>query len=170
MNTVSQKVPECPKFDDANANAEPKPDRTDPPLPANQQAAIALLLTGAHTGDVAAACGIDRRTLYRWRHQDPNFIRELRRQRAQLLDNVNDRFRYLLNNALSALELQVADPYAPTSHRAAKTLLALARIGQPTTPRPRASNQSAIRNPQSAIGSAPILPTPTTPDYTPAQT
>jgi hypothetical protein len=145
MNPMSQNVPKCPKFDSANANPTAAAlDLVEPPLPANQQAAIALLLTGANNGDVAAACGVDRRTLYRWRHRDPNFIRELRRQRAELLDNANDRFRYLLSNALSALELQVADPYAPTSHRAAKTLLALARIGQPAAPRPRASNQSAI--------------------------
>src|SRR6266576_2518557 len=145
MNTMSQNVPKCPKFSNGNANAAP--DLVEPPLPANQQTAIALLLTGAHNGDVAAAVGIDRRTLYRWRHRDPNFIRELRRQRAELLDNANDRFRYLLSNALNALELQVADPYAPTSHRAAKTLLSLARIGQPATSRRRPSNQSAIRNP-----------------------
>src|SRR5438874_85148 len=110
MNTMSQNVPKCPKFDSANAN--PTATDLDPPLPPNQQTAIALLLTGAHNGDVAAAVGIDRRTLYRWRYRDPQFIRELRRQRAQALDNANDRLRHLLNNALNALEIQVNDPYA----------------------------------------------------------
>src|SRR5690242_18040887 len=113
MNAMSQNVPECPNFSNANANPNPNPNPNpadlDPPLPPDQQTAIALLLTGAPTGHVAAAIGIDRRTLYRWRHDDPCFIRELRRQRAELLDNANDRFRYLLNNALNALELQVAD-------------------------------------------------------------
>jgi hypothetical protein len=143
MNDMSQNVPECPKFDNAipapatPAAPAPAPDpAVEPSLPPNQQAAIALLLTGAHTGDVAAAIGIDRRTLYRWRYGDPQFIRELRRQRAQALDNANDRLRHLLNSALNILELQVTDPYAPTSHRAAKTLLALARVGHPTQRRP----------------------------------
>ena len=148
MNTMSQNVPECPKFHDANPAvtspaAPAAPPDSDPPLPPNQQAAIALLLTGAHTGDVAAAIDIDRRTLYRWRYHDPQFIRELRRQRAQALDNANDRLRHLLTNALSALEVQVNDPYAPTSHRAAKTLLSLARIGHPAQRRPGRSSTPA---------------------------
>ena len=158
MNAMSQNVPECPNSSNANANPSPNltaPADLDPPLPPDQQTAIALLLTGAPTGRVADALRIDRRTLYRWRHHDPRFIRELRRQRAELLDNANDRFRWLLDNALKALELQVADPYAPTSHRAAKSLLTLARIGQPAISRRRRSDQSAIRNPQSAISGTP---------------
>ena len=131
---MSQNVPECPNFSNANAV---NPAEPDPPLPDNQQRAIALLLSGVHTGDVAAAVGVDRRTLYRWRHHDPRFIRALRHQRAELLDTANDRLRNLLDAALNTLQLQLADPYTPTSHRAAKTLLSLARIGQPAAPRPR---------------------------------
>src|SRR5947207_2223480 len=99
MNAMSQNVPECPNSSNANANPSPNltaPADLDPPLPPDQQTAIALLLTGAPTGRVADALRIDRRTLYRWRHHDPRFIRELRRQRAELLDNANDRFRWLL--------------------------------------------------------------------------
>src|SRR5436190_20052439 len=141
---MSQNVPECPKSDVA-IPAEPDPDA---PLPPEQQTAIVLLLTGAGMSDVAAVVGVDRRTLYRWRHYDARFIRALRRQRAELLDTVNDRFRHMLDAALDTLQRHLADPYTPTSHRAAKTLLALARIGQPSTPARRP--QSAIRNRQSA--------------------
>ena len=171
---MSQNVPECPNSDNANARPNPAVEPAnpaaahrdpDPPLPANQQSAIALLLSGVHTGDVAAAVGVDRRTLYRWRHHDPRFIRALRHQRAELLDTANDRLRNLLDAALNTLQLQLADPYTPTSHRAAKTLLSLARIGEPAPRRRSTPSQSAIRNSQSAI-----LPTPTAPDYTPAQT
>jgi hypothetical protein len=154
---MSQNVPECPNSDDAI-------------LTPDQQIAIALLVTGAPAGDVAASIGVDRRTLYRCRHHDPNFIRALRRQRAELLDNVHDRFHLLLVNALDALKGQLADPYAPTSHRAAKTVLTLAKVGQPMPPRRPTQSQTANRKLQIDKPTPQILPTPTNPDYTPPKT
>jgi len=99
-----------------------------------QLTAIDLLLFGVKFAQIAAQLHIDVRTLYNWRTQNPLFRAELQRRREDLLAHASDRFRSLLDSSLDTLERQVADRYAPTAHRAAKTLLSLARIGDYLSP------------------------------------
>ena len=119
MNTdsTSQKFPEFPKSDDDNAQ-----------LSDAQLLALDMLLTGATFCAVARALNIDRRTLYNWRHHDPDFGAALARRRQDLFDSAADRFRNTLTSALDTLEKQTKDPYTPTSHRAAKTILSLSQL------------------------------------------
>jgi hypothetical protein len=119
---------------------------TDPPLlpdlPQRQQLALDLLLTGATDTSIAAAVGVTRRTVYTWRTADHLFSAHLQRRRQDLFDQNADRLRCMLSAALDTLDRQVKDPYNPTSHRAARTLLLLSRLGNHliAIPRPTASN------------------------------
>src|SRR4051812_14101292 len=56
---MSQNVPKCPIPSGA--------------LSPKQCLAIDLLILGKTSGDIARAIETDRRTLYRWRHDDPDF-------------------------------------------------------------------------------------------------
>jgi hypothetical protein len=139
---MPQNAPECPILEKASAHATPPQPLPSPPpadnddldLPPDQLLVIDLLLTGGTLTQVAEAARIDRKTLYRWRHHDPRFQQFLERRRRELFDAAADRFRSLLDGALSTLSQQIHDPYAPTSHRAAKTLLTLAHLTRPTPP------------------------------------
>jgi len=114
----------------ATLSSAPTPAPDDFDLPETQLMAIELMLTGARDCDIAPVLKISTRTLYRWRRENPRFIRLLERCRRDLVDNAADRFRALLDRALDVLEKHVKDPYATTAHRAAKTLLALGAIGR----------------------------------------
>lgn len=116
---MSQNVPKCLTFDDS---CEVLSDR--------QRAALELLLSGASDTDVANAAAVSRRTIYRWRVLDKYFRDELERCRHELFQSTTDRLRATLSNAVGVLDRQARDVYAPTAHRAARTLLTLARIGQ----------------------------------------
>lgn len=124
--SMSQNVSECPTSAAAAETECPKVGH----LPARQQAAIELILTGATDTAVAEALSVNRRTVHRWRVLDERFRSELDRRRREVFDTANDRLRSMLVTALDRLEKQVRDRYDPTSHRAAKTLLTLARVGQ----------------------------------------
>jgi hypothetical protein len=126
-----------------------------PDLSPRQLAAIDLLLTGASDTDVAAALGINRKTLYRWRVHDPAFRAVLDAHRRAAYDHAADRLRAMLSIALDLLQRQLNDPYAPTALRAARAILGLASLGQatrppipepePRTPRPKTAMNPALR-------------------------
>src|SRR4051812_797801 len=78
-SAMSQNVPECP-----NENRDV--DRlgfTD-----RQRLALDLILQGKSLSKVAKCIGIDRRTLFRWRHHDRDFIAELNRRRELQWDGL----------------------------------------------------------------------------------
>jgi hypothetical protein len=74
--------------------------------------------------------GVSRRTIYTWRVLHRPFREELERLRRELFESAMDRLRATLCNAVVVLDQQARDVYAPTAHRAARTLLMLTRIGQ----------------------------------------
>lgn len=149
---IPQNSPEFPTFEEAQDDNTHATDEFDS-VSDRQRCAIELILTGASYSKVAQTLGIDRKTLYFWRMRDPQFRGLLQRRRTETYDCTTDRFRALLSTSLDALEKQVNDRYAPTSLRAARTMLAMARIGQAvaTTPdrnEPAADNSRHRPEPQ----------------------
>jgi len=107
----------------------------DPNLTDRQHAALDLIAAGLTLSNVAVQLRIDRKTLYNWRKTNPQFRAALESRRRELTDAASERFSELLDRALDILEKQLNNNYAPTAHRAARTLLVLARLGSlpPTT-------------------------------------
>jgi hypothetical protein len=95
-----------------------------------QKAALSMILTGATDTKVAKTIGANRKTIYRWRVQDPVFREALEEGRRKHFEHAADQMRGLLEEALKTLGRQVRDIYDPTAHRAARTLLSLARVGR----------------------------------------
>ena len=62
--------------------------------------------------------------------KDEDFRAQLRHRRRLLMDSASNNLLSKLSNAVSVLDRQARDIYAPTAHRAARTLLTLARIDQ----------------------------------------
>jgi hypothetical protein len=104
-------------------------------LDERQRVALELMLTGATLTAVANAVSIGRKTLYRWRTEDPAFQAELHRRRHEILDSSVDRFRSVLGKSLDLLEKQIRDPYATTALRAARTLLVISGVSRLAVPR-----------------------------------
>jgi hypothetical protein len=85
-----------------------KPDRIGlPALSVEQENAIDLLLTGKPDAEVAAALGVTRQTVCRWRGHHPVFRAELNRRRKALTAAHLDRLRTLVPKAIAALERAV---------------------------------------------------------------
>jgi hypothetical protein len=116
-----RKCPKCPT---------PSTSDTPPDLTEKQLAALDLLLTGATDLAVAKALDISPRTLYRWRNHHPAFRAELAQRRQCFYESTLDRFLVTLSRSLDTLDHQVTDRYAPTAHRASRTILAMSRLGQ----------------------------------------
>jgi hypothetical protein len=127
-NATSQNVPDCPAA--ASENRDPKSASDGPAeLSERQLAALELILSGDSDSAVAQAISVNRRTIYRWRREDSAFGAELQRRRQELYARETDRMRSMLGEALTTLHRQVKNTYAPTAHRAARTLLSLSRMG-----------------------------------------
>jgi hypothetical protein len=77
------------------------------PLSIAQKNAIDQLITGATDGDVAAAVGVDRSTVWQWRHTHPLFQAELERARAEVYGAPQERLRSCLMKAVSNLAAAV---------------------------------------------------------------
>ena len=103
-------------------------------LSPQQSLAIALLLKGVPLGKVAEKVQVHPGTLYRWRHEDPDFIAELSRRRAALWDECVDEFRGLLRPAIGVMTELVAARYDPMRFRAATTILRLANVSSAIRP------------------------------------
>jgi hypothetical protein len=90
----------------------------------NQRAAIELLILGRKTGEVATAIGIDRKTLYNWRHEKI-FREELNRRRAELWSSAGQRLAAMVHPSLDVLEAHLGDRYEGNRFRAASAVLRL---------------------------------------------
>ena len=102
-------------------------------LSERQFLAVELLLAGKCDSDVAAAVGVSRRTILRWRLEDLDMIAELRRRRRQLRSATADRLRNLLTPAVQVLADQLNDRYDRTRFRAAMEILRLVGVRQAIT-------------------------------------
>ena len=117
----------CSKLLTENREFGEKPD--DSGLSAIQWAALELMLGGTRDVAITRELHVCRRTLYSWRVENQEFKEELLRQRRLQFRRQMDRTRSLTDEALTTLEEQVQNPYEPTSHRAARTLLSLTKVG-----------------------------------------
>ena len=107
--------------------AEESRDAADTLSP-KQRHAIELLAAGKKVGQVVAESGVSRKTLYRWRHEDADFIAELKRRRRELMDGAADRLASLLPRAVKVLAIQLRDPYDRMSFNAATAILRMANV------------------------------------------
>jgi transposase-like protein len=93
-----------------------------------QRIAIERLMMGASFSKIAEELAIGRRTLFEWRHKDPNFVAELERRRRELWGDSADHLRALLPDAVEVLESFLRDTYDKNRFKAATTLLRLANV------------------------------------------
>lgn len=93
-----------------------------------QRIAIEMLMMGASFSKIADELRIARRTLFAWRHDDPDFIAELDRRRRELWGDSADHLRALLPDAVEVLESFLRDTYDKNRFKAATTLLRLANV------------------------------------------
>jgi Homeodomain-like domain len=77
------------------------------PLSIAQKNAIDRLITGATDAEVAAAVGVDRSTVWQWRHAHPLFQAELERARAEVYRAPQEKLRSCLMKAVSNLTAAV---------------------------------------------------------------
>ena len=118
-HATPQNVPECP-----NKKSDSRRRRFSD----RQRLALELILQGNSLSKVAKNIKINRRTLFRWRHQDQLFIAELTRRRQAQWDALPDKLRSLLDPAVDVLADQLNAIYEPTRFRAAIALLRMADV------------------------------------------
>jgi hypothetical protein len=116
-----------------------------------------LLLAGAGDTAVARELGVSRRTVYQWRVVDVRFRAAMQRRRRALYESAADRLRANLSAALDVLERHVRDPYAPTALRAARAMLALARVGKAAADVGEDENRDTAVNAGDAAPVAPVV-------------
>jgi hypothetical protein len=62
-----------------------------------------MMLAGKTDGEVAAAVGVSRQTVWEWRHRHPAFIAEVNRRRKEVWEAASERLRGLLTRAVEVL-------------------------------------------------------------------
>jgi Helix-turn-helix of insertion element transposase len=70
------------------------------PLSVEQLNAIPLLCTGATDAEVASTVGVQRETIWRWRHEHPDFMGQLEMARQQFMSGSVDKLRAALPKAV----------------------------------------------------------------------
>jgi hypothetical protein len=124
---TSQTFPNFPTSDNSVGSS---PDAPDDSLSDPQRTAINLLLLGLSDTAVAKQLSVTRRTIYNWKYTDSHFRTELQRRRDEACDATLAQFLNGIQVSLDTLTKQAAHPYPPVSHRAARTILTLSRVGQ----------------------------------------
>ena len=92
MPTIAAKGPEMP-----------------PLLSEKQLQAITLLIAGKSVTDTAIAITVDRRTLQRWRSNNPHFQAEYNRQRTEIYDSAQQRLHGLVHKAVDVMAQALSD-------------------------------------------------------------
>ena len=96
MSTIAAKRPEIPP----SACTE---------LSGKQRQAIHLLIAGKSVTETAIAITVDRRTLQRWRSNNPHFQAEYNRQRTEIYESAQQRLHGLVHKAVDVLEQSLTD-------------------------------------------------------------
>lgn len=76
-------------------------------LTSKQLSAVDALAAGSSDQEAAAAAGVNRSTVFRWRSYNPRFRAELNARRADLWGASLNRLRSLLPSALARLEKEI---------------------------------------------------------------
>lgn len=92
-------------------------------LTAQQHRALDLIAAGSRDSEVAENLGVNRTTVWRWRHYDSEFQAELNLRRYELSQAATERLRSLVPCALDAIAEELE---GPRKLRAAATILDLA--------------------------------------------
>jgi transposase-like protein len=79
--------------------------------------AIAALASGSTRTEAAEKAGVDRRTLHRWRNQDPEFIAALNGLRSEAAEQVENELRGLATEAVATIRTLMSDSQAPAAVR-----------------------------------------------------
>jgi hypothetical protein len=87
-----------------------------------QAEALRALAAGKPLNDAAAAAGVDRGTLYRWRTQDHEFIAALNAWRWEMQTHTRDRMLALADKAIAAVQASVEQGDARLGLRLLKDL------------------------------------------------
>jgi transposase-like protein len=90
-----------------NADHSQHPRRFKP-LTVAQESALDLLIMGQSDAAVGRAVGVDRATVWKWRHEHPVFAAELERRRGALFYEGQERLRALALQAVEAVEAALA--------------------------------------------------------------
>src|SRR5262249_26615351 len=89
-----------------------------------QALALAELLRGASVVDAAAKARVDRTTVHRWLRDDPAFIAELNRGKAEVIDRARTELRGLCGAAIAVYRDLLTQPNPqPLKLRAAESVL-----------------------------------------------
>ncbi|HSX79751.1 MAG TPA: hypothetical protein VLQ80_14415 [Candidatus Saccharimonadia bacterium] len=100
------------------------PPDTSARLSMEQKNAIELLVQGRPDHEVAAAIGVARETICRWRLNNPYFMATLNQERQTLWEHAHQRLRGLVNRSIDILEHALSDGDV----KAAIELLKIVRI------------------------------------------
>ena len=88
-----------------------------PALPAQQQQAIAALLSGATVTGAAGRAGVARQTVHRWLADDPEFIAAHNLARREMADAVAQALRVLSVRSVEVLKRALTSPKTPAAVR-----------------------------------------------------
>jgi len=135
-------TPNDPKRPISEYDSDDGADRLSP----RQWQAIELLAAGKRVSQVVTESGVSRKTLYRWRHEDAEFIAELHARRREIWSAITDRLRSLLPAAIEVVAADLAVPSRSDTrpYRAAMDLLRLPLVTRAIALQPPdASNDGA---------------------------
>jgi hypothetical protein len=124
-DVTSRNVPKCPigASADATSDAQPLAGLSD-----TQLKAVELLIGGTSITRTAQECGVDRRTVYRWRHEDGPFRAELQRRRQELWSIAADRMRSMVLTSLTIFNDALQEEWADARFQAATKLLRVVNL------------------------------------------
>lgn len=103
-------------------------------LSRRQEAALLALMDGLSLSlaDIARKISVSPRTLYRWMHEDENFMREYRNLRRINVERGIARLQGLVDKAIDCLEANLTSGNRPSEVRTASTILRQAVEGVDT--------------------------------------
>jgi transposase-like protein len=113
----SPKVPtsrESSQVDPANLNEK-------------QLAGIELLVLGRSFSAIARELGVDRKTIFKWRHK-PEFQAALRQRHHEVWGDAGDRLRSLVDPSIEVMAEHLEDRYDRSRFRAASFVLRLVKL------------------------------------------
>jgi len=92
-----------------------------------EEMALTLLLQGHKDSEVAEQLGISRMTIYRWKKNDTQFIKELEERRSHLRQQAEDDLLELTESAVNAIRDALNEGDPKIRLQAAKLVFAILR-------------------------------------------